>query len=97
MAEELTSQQRARLRSRARRMAAQLNIGKAGLSPSLVEHLGRLLGRQELVKVRLLESVADDRRELAQKLAQAVQAEVIDLVGRVIVLYRPKPADAEGS
>jgi len=89
MAAELTTRQRVFLRSAGRRLTPQANVGKGGLSEAVLAHVDVLLGRRELIKVRLLETAADDRRRAAKELAEKAGAFLVDLAGRVVVLYRP--------
>lgn len=87
----LTGAQRSLLRSAARRLDVSVVLGKGGLSEQAVAHAAGVLGSHELIKVRLLESAADDRRAAAEALAEALGAAVVDVIGRVVVLYRPNP------
>ena len=64
-------------------------MGKAGLAENVLSHLRVLLERRELVKVRLSGPAAEDRRATAEGLAEALDADLVDLIGRVVVLYRP--------
>jgi len=89
MAAELTTRQRVFLRSAGRRLTPQANVGKGGLSEAVLAHVDALLSQRELIKVRLLETAADDRRRAAKDLAEKAGAFLVDLAGRVVVLYRP--------
>ena len=86
---ELTSAQRKFLRSAARTRKPNVTIGKGGSAGGVISHISGQLDRLELVKVRLLESASDDRKAAAEEIAQATGAALIDVVGRMIVLYRP--------
>ncbi len=88
MSVDLTSSQRQFLKSSARILETALNIGKSGISQGAIKHLDKILEARELVKVRLLESGPEDRAAAGEELAQATGAALIDVVGRVIVLYR---------
>ena len=88
---ELTSSQRTRLRSLARRLEPAMAVGKAGVDAGALGHVRRWLERQELLKIRLLPAAGADRKVLAEALAQAAEAALVDVVGRVVVLYRPRP------
>jgi RNA-binding protein len=85
----LTSAQRAFLKSKARALKADIHVGKAGLSGQAIEHVRKLLEQRELVKVRLLVAAGEDRMAAAEQLAAAAGAALVDLVGRVVVMYRP--------
>jgi len=88
MTEELTPRQRKVLRSTARKRDANIIIGKRSISESVVKHIDTELDRHELVKVRLPRTIKD-RKETARQLARATGASLIDLIGYVVVLYRP--------
>lgn len=85
----MSAPQRAYLRSLARNLRPAAQVGKAGMEEGVIAHVRGLLERQELVKLRLLSSAAEDRRLAAEELAKACKAELVDLVGRSVVLYRP--------
>jgi RNA-binding protein len=89
MPAELTSRQRKHLRSVARRLRCDASVGKGGASEAVLGHVRALLGRRELIKVRLLDSATNSRQAAARELAEKADAALVDLVGRVVVLYRP--------
>ena len=89
---ELTSAQRRFLRSAARARRADVIIGKAGLSEAALEHIRSQLARRELLKIRLLESAGRDRADAAEHIAAGADAALVDLVGRMVVIYRPNEA-----
>lgn len=64
-------------------------MGKGGISPAVLAHLGRVFRQRELIKVRLLESAGQDRRATARALAAGAEATLVDVIGRIVVLYRP--------
>ena len=97
MPAELTPGQRKHLRSTARRLHCEVTVGKAGVSEKLLHHVRTLLSRRELIKVRLLEAADDDRRAAARELAAGAEASLVDLVGRVVVLYKPNEQLPPGS
>lgn len=70
-------------------MRAGVIVGKGGASESVLNHIRARLGRHELVKLRLLEAAGQDPRAAAEQLGCRLGAAVVDVVGRVVVLYRP--------
>ncbi len=84
----MTSKQRAYLRSLANTLQPIVHVGKGGLSDTIEKQADDALTARELVKGKVLESAPDTARESAEKLAQAVNAEVVQVIGRVFVLYR---------
>ncbi len=95
MSTQITTSQRAFLRSVGRNCKPDANIGKAGMTDSALAHIKSILSRRELVKLQLLESAAKDRKQAAQDLATALDAVLVDVVGRSVVLYRPNTELAE--
>ena len=67
-------------------------VGKEGVSDGLVGATDAALGQHELIKVRLGES-AGDRRELAEELAGRTGAELVQVLGRTVLLYRQHPEE----
>ena len=89
MTERLTPAQRRFLRSTARTRRPDVLVGKAGLAEEVIGHVGAMLDRHELVKVRLPQLAGPERAEAAAELAERASADLVDLVGRMVVLYRP--------
>jgi RNA-binding protein len=87
----LTPSQKSRLRSAARTARPDATIGKGGI-PAAANHVAVILERQEVVKVRLPASDAAGRFAAADELAKALQAEIVDVVGRMVVLYKANAA-----
>lgn len=89
MTATLTPAQRSFLRATARTRRPDVLVGKAGLAEEVIEHVGAMLDRHELVKVRLPQLAGSERTEAAAELAERASADLVDLVGRMVVLYRP--------
>jgi RNA-binding protein len=87
-AKPLSGRQKRYLRSLAQRLEPVVWVGGAGLAPGSVRTLDAALGAHELVKVRMREP--EDKRALAQSLADATGAELAGLVGHTAILYRAR-------
>ena len=87
----LTSKQRAQLRAMANGMETIFQIGKGGLSDEISHQIDNALTARELIKVCTLETCPVPVKEAAQTIADAVGADVVQVVGRRFVLYRPHP------
>ena len=85
----MTSKQRAYLRSLAQNLEPALSVGKAGVTPELCDAVSEALEARELIKVNILKNCFDDPREIADTLSGRTRSDVIQLIGRKIVLYRP--------
>ena len=84
----LTSKQRAYLGSEASTMNAIFQIGKASLTPELINGLDEALEKRELIKISVLKNCADDPRELGEIIAERTHAQVVAVTGKKIVLDR---------
>lgn len=85
----MTSKERAALRSKANPLEPIFQIGKEGISPNLISQIDDALDARELLKVRVhLDTAPETPREFADSLASSLGAEVIQVIGGVIVLYR---------
>ncbi len=85
----MTSKERAALRAKANPLEPIIQIGKEGISENLISQIDDTLDTRELIKIRVhLETSPEAPKELAQKLAEALEADVIQVIGGVIVLYR---------
>ena len=85
----LSSNQKKFLRAKGQRYEPLCSVGKAGLTPQVLENVQAQLQKRELIKVRLGESVGRQRTQDAEALAHAVGAELVAVVGRNVMLYRP--------
>jgi RNA-binding protein len=88
----LTGKQRRFLRGLGHHLDPVVQVGKEGISEGLVAALDAALLEHELVKVRLGDAVGDDRRTVAAGLADASGAELAQVLGRTLLLYRARPA-----
>ncbi len=84
----LTSKQRAFLRGLAGKTNAVFQIGKSDVSPEIVKAIDEHLEANELVKISLLESCESSPREAADMLMGRTRSEVVQVIGRKVVLYR---------
>jgi len=88
----MTGKERAAFRAAANHLEPLFQIGKGGLSDALIKQTDDALRARELIKLKvLLESSPISTREAADEIASAVGAEVIQVIGGVIVLYRESP------
>ena len=85
----MTSKERAKLRAESHSLEPIFQVGKGGLSEAFYKQVDEALTTRELLKVRvLLETTPISPKEAAQKLSEATGAEVIGVVGGVIIVYR---------
>ena len=84
----MTTKQRAYLKGLAMVQEPLFQIGKASLSPSLIQAIEEALAARELIKISVLKNCADDPRELAEILAERTHSQIVQVIGKKIVLYR---------
>lgn len=88
----MTGKERANFRAMANHLEPLFQVGKGGMSEALIKQTDDALRARELIKIKvLLESSPITPRQTADELAQATGAEVIQVIGGVIVLYRESP------
>ncbi len=87
----LTSKQRAILRGMANSMDTIFQVGKGGISDTLVAQTDDALRARELIKLRVLENSGYTAREAAEQLAEQTGSEVVQVIGSRFVLYRRNP------
>jgi RNA-binding protein len=68
-------------------------IGSDGVTEGVVRATVDALVEHELVKVKLGHGFEGERRQAARDLAAAAEADLTQVIGRVIVLYRPRATD----
>ena len=87
----MDSKTRAKLRSLANPIEAILQVGKNGLGDALQKQVDDALTARETIKLTVLETCPETPRPTAAVLAAATGAEVVQVVGRKVTLYRKNP------
>ncbi len=87
----LNSKQRAELRAEAHHLSASVHLGHHGATPAVVKSVDDALRTHELVKVQLNRTAEATPKDVANQLAQAVKADVVQVIGRTATLYRENP------
>lgn len=84
----MTSKQRAYLKSLASTMEPIYQIGKSGVAPELTKGIDEALEARELIKINVLKNCMDDPKAMAVVLAERTKSQVVQVIGKKIVLYR---------
>ena len=84
----MTTKQRAYLKGLAQTTQPILNIGKSSLTPEFTASVAEALEARELVKISVLKNCLDDPKEIAQVIAERTRSEVVQVIGKKVVLYR---------
>ena len=84
----INTKQRAYLKGLAHDLRGTFQIGKNGLTPEINEAVSSYLEANELVKISVLNTCETDINELAEMMASRTRSEVVQIIGKKIVLYR---------
>lgn len=91
----LTSKERNFLRGLGNELSPVVIVGKNGVTDTVLEQLDQVLATRELVKCRVLPHTDLETGEVAKSLAEASGGEVVQVIGRNMLIYRrPEPGKA---
>lgn len=85
----MTSKQRAYLKGLAMNIDPVINIGKSSLTPEVTAAIDEAFNNRELIKVGVLKNCLDDPRAIAEAVAERTKSQVVQVVGKKIILYKP--------
>lgn len=85
----MTSKQRAYLKGLAMNIDPIFQIGKGSLTPEVTEAVLEVFNTHELIKIAVLKNCLDDPKMIAQALAERTHSDVVQVIGKKIVLYKP--------
>ena len=85
----MTSKQRAYLKSLASTLNPIFQVGKSSLTPEFVMAIDEAFNTKELLKIAVLKNCLDDPNEIAQTIAERTHSQVVHVIGKKIVLYKP--------
>ncbi|MGO2083359.1 ribosome assembly RNA-binding protein YhbY [Vagococcus sp.] len=86
---KLRGKQKSFLRSEAHHLNPVVQIGKSGLSETLLDQIDECLERRELIKVSLLQNTEETAKDVAEVIEETLHADVVQMIGRVLVVFRP--------
>lgn len=89
----ISTRDRSHLRALAHPLRPLVQIGAEGISEGLVAAVDVVLTEHELIKVRVGQTYVGDRKEAAREIATASGADLTQIVGRVVTLYRRRDKD----
>jgi RNA-binding protein len=90
---ELTGKQRRRLRALGHDLHPIVQVGKEGLSEAVRLACDQALSDHELVKVKIGQNAPGDRHAAAAELSRATSSALVQVLGKALLLFRPRPAD----
>ena len=91
----MTSKLRSYLKGLAMTMDPIFQIGKSSVTPELTAAIAEALEARELIKITVLKNCLDDGRSIAEVLAERTRSEVVQVIGKKIVLYKPAKDEAK--
>ena len=91
----MTGKQRRYLRALAHRLNPTVEVGQRGVTHAVACQVDRALADHELIKVKIRRECPVDRSEAGSLLASGTGCEVAGMIGRVLILYRPRSEDPE--
>jgi RNA-binding protein len=94
MSTALTNKERAHLKARAHALEPVVHVGNAGVTDTLVAEVDRALTAHELIKVKIGTDDRANRVAIGDAICARTSATAVHRVGKVIILWRPRPIDA---
>ncbi|MGM8213905.1 ribosome assembly RNA-binding protein YhbY [Virgibacillus sp. W0430] len=84
----LTGKQKRFLRAKANELKPIFQVGKIGVNDNMLKQIEEALEKRELIKISVLQNCLDDKDEVARDLAEGTLAEIVQIIGNNIVLYK---------
>ena len=84
----MTTKERAYLKGLAQNISPVLSLGKQSLTPEFTDAVAEALKARELIKVNVLKNCLDDPHTVAITMAERTRAELVQVIGRKIVLFK---------
>src|SRR5699024_6199477 len=84
----LSGKQKRFLRAQANQIKPIFQVGKTGVNPNMIKQMDDALEKRELIKVSVLQNCLDDKETVAEKLAVGTGSELVQIIGKNIVLYK---------
>lgn len=79
------------LRALAHSLKPVVQVGKEGVTPGVTKAVAQALHDHELIKVKVLGEAPEDQKFVAAQLSSGTMSDVVQLVGRIVTLYKPNP------
>ncbi len=85
----MTSKQRAYLKGLASTLEPVFQVGKSSVTPEVTQAVAEAFNNRELIKISVLKNCMDDPRAIAEVIAERTHSQVVQVIGKKIVLYKP--------
>lgn len=84
----LTGKQKRFLRAKAHHLNPIFQVGKGGVNENMITQISDVLEARELIKISILQNCDEDRDTVAEQLSKGARAELVQVIGNTIVLYK---------
>ena len=84
----ITTKDRAKLRGLAQKLNPIVQIGKGGITEAVVESVGLVLDKRELIKIKLLPNSLLDTQSAMQTLCDSLDSDPVQQIGSIVVIYK---------
>lgn len=84
----LTGKQKRFLRAKANQIRPVFQVGKTGVNENMTTQISEALEKRELVKISVLQNCLEDKNDIADQIVQATDAELVQIIGNQIILYK---------
>ncbi|KMM37603.1 ribosome assembly RNA-binding protein YhbY [Guptibacillus hwajinpoensis] len=91
----LTGKQKRFLRAKANRLNPIFQVGKGGVNENMTKQIEEALEARELIKVSILQNCDEDRNTVGDQLSSETGAELVQIIGNMIVLYKESEENKE--
>ncbi|NLE01677.1 MAG: ribosome assembly RNA-binding protein YhbY [Fibrobacter sp.] len=91
----LTTKQRQYLKGLGHSLKPVIQVGKEGLTDRVIASISKALLDHELIKINILETALLERNEAAEEISTELKAEIVQILGRKVLLYRKNPEKAK--
>ncbi|PLR68209.1 MULTISPECIES: ribosome assembly RNA-binding protein YhbY [Bacillaceae] len=91
----LTGKQKRFLRAEAHHLNPIFQVGKGGVNENMIKQIADVLEARELIKVSVLQNCEEDRDSVAENLSKGAKAELVQVIGNTIVLYKESKENKE--
>lgn len=91
----LTGKQKRFLRSKAHHLQPIFQVGKGGVNENMIKQISDALEARELIKVSVLQNCDEDKKDVAEQLSSGANAELVQIIGHTIVLYKESKENKE--
>ena len=91
----MIGKEKRKFRAEGNRLKASVYIGKEGVTDKVIKFIYEALGNKELVKIKVLDSKSAEFKIIVEKLSHIEDTEIVQVLGRTVLIYRPLPEEEE--